>query len=356
VRNEVIEAAARCGGNGALVTVIATKGSVPRHAGSRMLVRPDGSTVGTVGGGRPEAGAVERGAACAADGIPVVFTMEMHGTQAAAGDPVCGGTLTMLVEPLRDPDPYARALALLESGSRALLVKEVPAAGTAAAAAPTLMDQTGAVVCGPAGRASPAVVERCLSGGRPAYEEEGRLFYDPLFPDEKLLIMGGGHVGRALAVLATRVDFRVTVVDERPEFASPERFPAGVEVICGPYGRTAAVFPFDSATYAVIVTPGHVSDLECVRAVLPRTYRYAGFIGSARKTALLLAQASNDGFDPAKVDGLYAPIGLDINAETPEELAVCILAELIAVRRNSPALAAADASRRARRLAGARGG
>jgi xanthine dehydrogenase accessory factor len=94
-------------------------------------------------------------------------------------------------------------------------------------------------------------------------------------------------------------------------------------------------FPFDSATYAVMVTRGHLSDLECVRAVLTRTYRYAGFIGSERKARLLREQLARDGFAQEKIDSLHAPIGLAIKAETPAELAVAILAELVAVRRNA---------------------
>ena len=94
-------------------------------------------------------------------------------------------------------------------------------------------------------------------------------------------------------------------------------------------------FPFDSATYVVMVTRGHLTDLECVRALLPRKYRYAGFIGSERKAKLLREQLAADGFEQAKIDALHAPIGLAINAETPAELAVAILAEIVAVRRHA---------------------
>jgi xanthine dehydrogenase accessory factor len=97
--------------------------------------------------------------------------------------------------------------------------------------------------------------------------------------------------------------------------------------------------PVHAATYAVIMTRGHLLDLACVRAVLKRPYRYAGFMGSARKTRLILEQLEKDGCDPARVAALWAPIGLDIGAETPAELAVAILAELVAVRRNAGILA-----------------
>jgi xanthine dehydrogenase accessory factor len=255
----------------------------------------------------------------------------------------------MLVELVEDPAPYRAALALLDGGARALLVKEVPDPHGGGREAVTVLDEAGKSVHGTNPRLREATASRCLASGRPAYEEEDRLFYDPLFPEEKLLVLGGGHVGLAVAALAARLDFRVTVVDERPEFASPARFPADVRVVCGPYADAVARFPSDPATYVVIVTPGHVSDLECVRAALKKTSRYVGFIGSARKTALILAQARNDGFPAEVVDRLYAPIGLDIAAETPEEIAVSIVGELIAVRRNSRSLPAMELSRQGRR-------
>ena len=140
----------------------------------------------------------------------------------------------------------------------------------------------------------------------------------------------------------------MTVCDNRPEFADLKRFPAAVSTCFGSYEEIARKFPFDVATYVVIVTHGHLHDLECVRAVLKRNYRHAGFIGSVRKTWLLLEQAKNDGFDRVKGEGLFAPIGLDINAETPEELAVTIVGELIAVRRNALSLAEVSLARRTR--------
>jgi xanthine dehydrogenase accessory factor len=129
----------------------------------------------------------------------------------------------------------------------------------------------------------------------------------------------------------------VTVADDRADFAAPGRFPAGVKTVCAGYTDAIKAFPFDSATYAVIVTRGHLFDLECIRGVLGRTHRYAGFIGSARKAKLLRAQAVNDGFDKALVDSLHAPVGLDIAAETPAEIAVAILGEIVAVRRKNGA-------------------
>lgn len=145
----------------------------------------------------------------------------------------------------------------------------------------------------------------------------------------------GGYVGQAVALQASRPDFKVTVGDDRPEFSAADRFPPTIETLCGSYTEIVQRFPFDPATYVVMVTCGHLTDLECVRAVLKRKYRYAGFIGRTRKAKLLREQLKSDGFEQEKIDGLHAPIGLAINAETPAELAVAILGEIIAVRRHA---------------------
>jgi len=142
-------------------------------------------------------------------------------------------------------------------------------------------------------------------------------------------------VGRALAAITPGLGFAVTVGDDRREFLEPERFPPGVSTICAPFGQIVDSFPFDQGTYVVVVTRGHLADLECVRAILPRSWRYAGLIGSRRKSRLLLERVLADGFDGEKVAALHTPIGLPIGAETPEELAVAISSELIAVRHGA---------------------
>jgi xanthine dehydrogenase accessory factor len=236
-------------------------------------------------------------------------------------------------------------LDLLARGERALLAKR-PSTGETA-----VMDGDGRWVAGTLGGVDPAAARRALDTGHLFLAEGEDYFLDPLFPQEKLLILGGGHVGRALAAIAPGLGFLVTVADERPEFVEPGRFPAGVATRSGSFTEAVAAFPFDPSTYVVIVTRGHLCDLECLRAVLPRTYRYAGFIGSRRKVRLHIDKVLSEGFDPAKVEALCAPIGLDFGAETPAELAVAIAGELIAVRRGAGSLAALHQARRDRRRA-----
>jgi len=325
-----------------LCTVMAVKGSAPRHAGSKMLVGAAGRLLGSVGGGRGEALALTTCAQLLGAARPTVLEISMQGMEAEGPDMVCGGSSRILVEPLADRAPYAAALERLGRGQGVVLVK-CPATGAVA-----LMDDGGAAVQGSVPEADPACARRALETGA-AVLAEG-LLYDPLRPEEQLLILGAGHVGCAVAALAPGCGFRTTVADDRPELLQADRFPAGVALRAGSYSELVAGFPFDPCTSVVIVTRGHLSDLECVRAVLKQPYRYAGFMGSLRKTRLVLEQVAKDGFDPERVAALRAPIGLEIGAETPEELAVAILAELIAARRASPCLEAAHGARQARRL------
>lgn len=341
----------RAGRPAALVTVIETKGSVPRHTGSTMLVKAAGGFLGTVGGGRGEAAALEAAAKAIRSGLPAVIKVEMLGEAALGSDMICGGTSRMLIELVGAAAAYELALEAALRGERSLVIRSLPADEGEAGfdPEPFVLDET----LDPRGSAArsfdKSLAEACLRSGKPRVAEEGRSFYDPVFPQEKLLILGGGHVGLALAKQALDLDFIVTVGDDRKEFAAPGRFPPAVKVVTGSYSDLVAAFPFDAATYVVIMTRGHLFDLECVRAALPKPGRYLGFIGSARKTRLLLEQLAEDGFDAARVDSIYAPIGLDIEAETPEEIAVSVLAELIAVRHNAASLEALKLARKKRR-------
>jgi xanthine dehydrogenase accessory factor len=332
-------------GGMALATVLEVKGSAPRHPGTKMLAG-SGSQLGTVGGGRGEAMALEACRRCREEQRDALLTVEMVGTDIGGPAMVCGGTSTMLIECLDDRAPYRAALERLALGQRVLLVKRIVGSG-AVTVETALLDQDGSPVLGGAGADTAA--RRALADGQAWFDAEAGIYYDPIFPEEKLLILGGGHVAKALAALAPGLGFAVTVVDDRPEMLAEGRFPAGVRRVRSGFRAAVAEFPFDCATYAVIMTRGHLSDLECVRAVLERPCRYAGFMGSARKARLIIEQVLADGADPGRVADLCGPIGLDIDAETPEELAVAVLAELIAVRRNAGILPRLKAERVHRR-------
>lgn len=149
----------------------------------------------------------------------------------------------------------------------------------------------------------------------------------------ELLIVGGGHVGKALAVIGEMCGFSVTVVDDRPEYANSERFPEADRVICGRFEEVLRDYPVDSNTYVVCVTRGHRHDEVSLRQVVQSPAAYVGMIGSRRRVGAVLQHLVEEGVDPAAVERVHTPIGLDIGAETPEEIAVSIMAEIIQVRR-----------------------
>ena len=152
-----------------------------------------------------------------------------------------------------------------------------------------------------------------------------------------LLIAGAGHIGQALARLASEVDFRVVVVDDRADCCNVERFPTADEVIVADIETTLREHPIDHATYVTIVTRGHQHDEQALAAVLDRSAGYIGLIGSRRKIKLIFDDLAEAGADRAALDRVHSPIGLAINAVTVPEIAVSILAELIGVRRENKA-------------------
>lgn len=339
----------------ALVTVVATKGSAPRHPGSKMLVAAEDDFSGTIGGGKGEVIALRTAAEAIAKKASAVIEVEMHGEEATGPNPTCGGSNRMLVEYIGEADafraPYRAALELMDSGRRALIARKITRSlrDSEVGVSLSVLNETGEVVYGSKDGIDEKKAAAALSKGQAVLDEEKAVFYDPLCPEEKLLILGAGHVGRALAAAALPLGFKITVADDRPAFVFEGRFAKGIETVQGNFKEIIERFPFDPATYAVITTHGHLYDLECARAVLARPYRYVGMIGSARKTKLILEQAKADGFDAAKVEAICAPVGLDIAAETPEEIAVSILAEMIAFRRRAALLPRLEVERKARR-------
>ena len=158
------------------------------------------------------------------------------------------------------------------------------------------------------------------------------VYIEPIEPSPELYIIGGGHVGFHLARVAHEVGFRVHVIDDREKFANAERFPTAAEVIVDDIPSWIARVSLPAHAYAVIVTRGHTNDLEALRALAPRELRYLGLIGSRAKVARIYDALVADRIPAGTLKRVHAPIGLDIGAVTPQEIAVSILAELIAVK------------------------
>ncbi len=156
-------------------------------------------------------------------------------------------------------------------------------------------------------------------------------------PASTLLVVGGGHVGLAVGQLGAMLGMEVAIIDDREDYANEERFPYEANVICGDFGEELERFPITANTYIVLVSRGHKVDELALRTVAERGAGYVGMIGSKRRTRTVLQHLAEEGIDREALDSVFTPIGLDIGAETPEEIAVSVLGEIILVRRGGGA-------------------
>lgn len=176
--------------------------------------------------------------------------------------------------------------------------------------------------------------------------ETVRVYVEPYTPPPVLVVVGGGHVGQALARMAKPAGFDVWVLDDRPEYANDQLFPTADRVVCAPFIEGLDRFNLGPAHYVVLVTRGHHYDMRCLRHVIQRPVRYIGMIGSrTRVDTVFRMLQENDGIDPSALKKVHAPIGLDIGARTPAEIAVSILGELIKVRRGGTGISLSQLER-----------
>jgi xanthine dehydrogenase accessory factor len=251
---EIYEEIARIlqkGERGALATVISVEGSTPRKTGAKMLVRDDGTFIGTIGGGMLEKQVLEQA-------VEVISTMESR---------------IIHVD-------------LTETGKDKLMI------------------------CG--GKAD--------------------IFLEPLMPRETLYLFGAGHISEKLAPMAKEIGFKLTIVDPRPNYNNFERFP-GANLVLEEYKNARASLKIDEYSYIVIVTSGHTSDELCLEIALGSSAKYIGMVGSKKKVKEIKERLKQKGFSQQRLDFVHAPIGLEINAETPAEIAVSIVAEIIMIKR-----------------------
>jgi xanthine dehydrogenase accessory factor len=237
----------------ALVTVVRANGSTPQRAGAKMLVFPDGRTIGTIGGGCYENDALWKARDALLTGRSALLHYDLNDDFAQENGLVCGGQMDVHI--------------------------------------------------------------------------------DPLEPTPQLFIVGAGHVGWHLGKLAVEAGFRVHVVDDREKFASAERFPGAERVIVEPIPEWLHRTELPQSAFVVVVTRGHTHDLDAMRALAARDLKYLGLIGSRAKVRRIFDLLLEERLPAECLSRVHAPIGLDIGAVTPAEIAVSIMAELIAVRR-----------------------
>ncbi len=180
----------------------------------------------------------------------------------------------------------------------------------------------------------PAVFAKASSGALPhLIELDGfEVLLERLTSRQKLVICGGGHIALPLANLGAMLDFDVTVIDDREEFANPERFPVANSILCESFDTALDKICYTENTYFVIITRGHRDDRLCLEKILKQRFAYVGMIGSRRKVGIVMEQMEKEGYSRELLNQVYAPIGLKIGAQTPAEIAVCIAAQMIEVR------------------------
>ena len=329
----------------AVAVVLRAEGSTPCKAGAKAVIDARGAIQGTIGGGSVEAEAQRRAIEAIKTGRPVLFDFHLEGRAVNDGEPICGGTMRVLVDPTAATHraAYAAAAAARHCRERGVLLTTIRGSTEPAVAVQFLAEQAIPPELGlPGAEAIRAALEReetdLFVFESPQGGEEVEVLVEPLIPRPVLLVVGGGHVGQAVAVQANLVGFDVVVVDDRPEFTAPEVLPEGATARCGRISEEVAGFPIRADTYIVIVTRGHQHDAEALAACIHGPAAYIGMIGSRRKVALMRQDFVESGRATAEeVARVYAPIGLDIGSVTVPEIATSIVAQLIAVRRKGSA-------------------
>jgi xanthine dehydrogenase accessory factor len=325
---EAIEQYLKDGKAGMLATVIHRAGSAPRDAGAKMFVGEDGKIFGTVGGGRLESDAYNEAIRLMGSKETEVFYIRMDGNAVAGEGMLCGGNVDILLEPAYDRyvDVYRTIGYLEKRGGKGVVVTRYGRNLFSKTLIEQNLDITGDALTG-------EDIEKFrsyISEKRPLIIEETVI--EPLQPSSVLYIFGAGHVSQFLSKVAKMVDFRVVVIDDREDFANRERFPEADEIMVEDFHRVFDHIRFSGGEFVAIVTRGHKYDAEVLGEILKRPARYTGMIGSRRKVKIVLDHMRETGFDEKTIGRVYAPIGIDIKAETPQEIAISIVAEMIKTR------------------------
>ena len=273
-------------------------------------------------------------------GEPIILEFELTQDEAAHTGMICGGSCAMLIEPIqpgRFEEVYAAAAKSEAEGSSIVLITAFPEPASFHKLA--LLADGGLV--GTTGDTNTDMLLREAAKRHGASErpslvaEPFRFCLQPVCSRPSLYIFGAGHVAVPVASLAEFAGFRTTVIDDRSQFANSERFPRAYRVLAAGVDDAFAQLSIGDGAYIVAITRGHFLDEEVVAQALRTPARYIGMIGSKRKMAAVCQRLRDRGFGEADIARVHAPIGLDIGAETVEEIAVSIVAELVAVRRGA---------------------
>lgn len=294
-----------------LATVIAVKGSAPREVGAKMIVTAAGQTYHTIGGGAGEAMVIQQAHTVLTTGLKQRIEIDLTGVPQRQTHGVCGGSMQVWLERWQGPTAIALAQQIfttLQAGQAVTLVTPF-----ATAASPYVTQAVDPV----------------------APSNTGDRFVEILSPPPTLLIVGAGHCGVQLATVAHLLGFQIVVQDDRPEWANSHHYPQARAILTDPLPAAIAQLADNTELYAALVTRGYTYDVAALTALLQRPVpcRYIGMIGSQKRVRQVFGAIAQAGMPASQLASIYAPIGLDIGALTPAEIAVSISAELIMVRR-----------------------
>jgi xanthine dehydrogenase accessory factor len=326
----------------AVATILSREGSAPRTAGSKMVIEHGGAFTGTIGGGKFEADVLTAANEALAKRRPQKLFFDLTSDDAAGMDMICGGAMSVLVDVLT---PASDELSVFEAWKRTQENSTAAALVTVITSDAAGATQTDRCIVYADGHTIGSwrlprslltqMVKIAGKGGVPRLIEadDDQVLVEPTTPPVTLLVFGAGHVSMPTARMAVDVGFRVIVADDRSAFANRERFAAVDEVVViDEFTSAMSRFATDENTYVVIVTRGHRYDKTVLAQSLRTKAGYIGMIGSRRKRDTIYAALKQEGVSDEDIARVHCPIGLTIGAETPEEIAVSIVAELIAHR------------------------
>ena len=329
-----------------IATVVRTKGSTPQKPGAKLLVRNDGSGVGTLGGGCVEGDIWYAAKQLMKNrGSAETIGYELNEEIAAQDGLVCGGTMFFLVDPIYEKGQEALFLDEINSAylggepvALASLVKTIPDIDSKLGGK-LLIRSDGSVegTLGADNLNSEAIkygIELMAYGNSKYVRSEtgAEYFVEGYTTPPQIILCGGGHVSRAIYTFAVNLGFNLTVIDDREEFANKTRFPLANVVVAESSAEGFRSIEINKNTFIVIATRGHRYDHVSLEAALNTSASYIGLLGSKRKTILIYEELLSKGVSIDRIKDVRAPIGLDINARTPEEIAISIMAEILMIR------------------------
>lgn len=317
-----------------LTTISDQSGSTPRVVGTKMVVKRDGTIAGTIGGGIVEAAVINEARQCFEQQESRLRFFDLTNDAAAESDMICGGSLTIFLEYIaadsNNKQVFQTLYETISGGKRAALVCGLNGNNRMQR---FVVDAKGTPSNGdvPAGLLTEVKRVRTTTSAATVVEYEGAEYLVSYFSvNGQLFIVGCGHVAACTADAAAKVGFRVTAMDDRAEFANRDRFPTADEIrVLDSFDDCFADYDINSESFLVIVTRGHMHDLDVLAQALQTDAGYIGMIGSRKKRDAIYSRLLDRGITPEQLNRVHSPIGLSIEADTPEEIAISITAELI---------------------------